>query len=293
MRYLIYILFSISIHAQSIELGYVTPESEGSLQKCFDSQYTCKLTKLTYDIDTTLIVRISKIIDGNNATLLLKNNVDVITLEKKIKPKEQLRGVKIYNLNINTTQVAHNKAAIRFNVNSRIMDVVLRNILITGKKETLYTEGMGTKALAIESENLSDYDPFLHNLILDNVKTEWCAEGLYIPHNGSLWVNVISGKLTTWGNKRSIFNEIADVIDLDLTMQFAAVLSEEEKDFSAITLKKYARNTNIIYMPFDTQLKEGDKYYKPKLQDINTTFTKSNGKTYKSRNNVKYKYVAQ
>ena len=291
MKKLIFIiLFPFLINAQSIELGYVTPESEGGLQKCFDSPYTCKLTKLNYDIDTALIVRVGKSIDGNNATLVLKNNVDVITLDKKIKPKEQLKGVKIYNLNINTTEVEHNKAAIRFNVNSRIMDVVLRDILITGKKETLYTEGMGTKALAIESENLSDYDPFLHNLKLDNIKTEYCAEGLFIPHNGSLWVNTIRGNLITWGNKRSIYNEIADIIDLDLTMQFAAVLSEEEKDFSAITLRKYARNTNVNYMAFDTQPKDGDMYFKPKVQEINATYTKSNNKTYKSKNNVKFKY---
>ena len=291
MKKLIFVIvFPFLVYAQSIELGFVTPESEGSLQKCFDSQYTCKLTKLTYDIDTTLIVRISKIIDGNNATLILKNNVDVISLYKKIKPKEQLKGVKIYNLNINTTEVEHNKAAIRFNINSRIMDVVLRDILITGKKETLYNTGMGTKALAIESENLSNYDPFLHNLTLDNIKIEYCAEGLYIPHNGSLWINVIRGNLTTWGNKRSVYNEIADVIDLDLTMQFAAVLSEEEKDFAAITLRKYARNTNINYMAFDTQPKDVDMYFKPKVQEINSTFTKFNGKTYKSKNNVKHKY---
>ena len=286
---LIFILFLLPIYGQTIELGFVTPESQGSLQKCFDSEYTCKLTKLSYDIDTTLIVRVGKIIDGNNASLILRNNVDVITLDKKIKPREQLKGVKIFNLNINTTEVEHNKAAIRFNVNSRIMDVVLRDILITGKKETLYTVGIGTKALAIESENLSDYDPFLHNLILDNVKTEYCAEGLFIPHNGSLWVNTIRGDLTTWGNKRSVYNEIADVIDLDITMQFAAVLSEEEKDFAAITLKKYARNTIIKYFPFDSARSSTDKYYKPLIKDVSDTYMWLE-KTRKSNNKVERKF---
>ena len=70
MRFIIYIfiLINTSIYSQ----GFVTPESEGSIQKCFDSEYTCKLTQLSYDVYNTLIVSKSKIIDGNNATLILK-----------------------------------------------------------------------------------------------------------------------------------------------------------------------------------------------------------------------------
>lgn len=296
MKELFKLLFvvQLSVNGQVGNLGYVTPESEGGLQKCFNSDVTCRLTKAIYEIDTTLVLGKSKIIEGNNATIKMLRNRDVIAVQKDIGLKETTKNILIRDLIIDTRTLNHDRAGIRFDVNSRIMDVVLNRILFKGNKELLSVPGMGTKAIWIGSDQLSDYDPFLHNLSMYDIKTEYCAEGIYIPHNGSLWVNTITASnFITWGNKRAIFNEIADIMKIDIKMHFDDVLPKEEKDFAAITLKDYARNSHIEFMAFDTQRKKGDKYFRPKLSSVNNNYKKlRRGKTIKtsSKNRLKNIY---
>lgn len=239
-----------------LDFGFVTPESEGSVQKCLDSKFPSLFTKREYEVKKTLQVNNpNKIIYGNGTKLIGVKNIDILKINNG--------NVTANNLDIITPK-NHTKSGVLFDSNYKIWRGLLNNVRVLGNKETLYKTGFGTKAFKIETDKIHRHAYTTH-IKFTNCVAEWCAVGLDVGKHSDqavkhrTWVNTLDFDFHMKGCKEYINLYSTDINKGHIIIQDWHILNESEKDLFAINILDYSRRTEITYFAYDTSDKDRHK----------------------------------
>ena len=249
-----------------LKSGFVTPESEGSIQACLDHPYPSLFTKREYEIEETLQVNNpKKLIYGNGTTIKPIRDIDVL--------KINAGWVTGRDINIETNE-NHTKAGILYDSNFRIWGGLLDNVRIVGKREAVRKTGFGTKAFKVETQKIRRH-AYVTHINFTNCSVEYCAAGLDIDDKSDIakehkmWVNTFDFDFRMSGCKEYLNLWNTDINSGRIIRQDEDILTEGEKDLFAINVMGSSRRTDIVYFPFDFHSKERG-YYRHKGNAVRT-----------------------